>query len=45
MGVNQVRLEELAVAKLDQHLVYKLADGSIIGGIGSAKDPSFSDSG
>jgi len=37
MGVNQVRLEELAVAKLDQHLVYKLADGSIIGGIGSAK--------
>ena len=37
MGVQQVKLEELEVDKLEQHLVYKTADGTIIGGIGSAK--------
>lgn len=37
MGVKNVKLEELEVGKLEQHLVYKTGDGTIIGGIGLAK--------
>ncbi len=37
MGVKKFQLEEMEVPKLEQHLVYKLSDGTILGGIGSAK--------
>lgn len=37
MGIKEIRIEELEVARLEQHLVYKTENGNIIGGIGMAK--------
>ena len=37
MGAKNVHTEEIEASKFEQHLVYKLSDGVILGGIGSAK--------
>jgi phenylalanyl-tRNA synthetase beta chain len=37
LGVRDVKTEEMEVAKLEQHLIYKLPGGSIVGGIGAPK--------